>query len=190
MPKNILVFLDGTRNKPSDETRRRATNVWKLYQAAAAVQHGHEPLAIYLRGVGTLPEPVKQQAAADKNFRRLRQWLPAAGPAARATHKLLQLPKRIALRYGAAAVGWGVADRIREGYASTGTPGVACPTDGATSPPADSLLMRVASRPNVIVTPHVAWASDKTQQALTDQLIDHIGKFAAGRPTNLVVEAG
>lgn len=117
MPKNILVFLDGTRNKPSDEARRRATNVWKLYQAAAAAQHGHEPLAVYLRGVGTLPEPVKRQPAADLNFRRLRQWLPPAGPAARAARKLLQLPKRIVLRYGAAAVGWGVADRIREGYA-------------------------------------------------------------------------
>lgn len=53
-----------------------------------------------------------------------------------------------------------------------------------------SLLMRVASRPNVIVTPHVAWASDEAQQALADQLIDHIEKFAAGRPTNLVGEAG
>ncbi len=67
--------------------------------------------------MGTLPEPVKQQPAADLSLRRLRRWLPPAGPAVRAARNVLQLPRRIALRYGAAAVGWGVADRIREGYA-------------------------------------------------------------------------
>ncbi|MGE5169248.1 MAG: D-2-hydroxyacid dehydrogenase [Rudaea sp.] len=49
-----------------------------------------------------------------------------------------------------------------------------------------SPLMRAAGRPNVIVTPHVAWASDEAQQALADQLIDNIENFVAGRPTNLV----
>jgi glycerate dehydrogenase len=53
-------------------------------------------------------------------------------------------------------------------------------------PPADSVLMRIAKRPNVIVTPHVAWASDEAQQALADQLIDNIENFVGGRPTNLV----
>ncbi len=53
-------------------------------------------------------------------------------------------------------------------------------------PPADSPLMRLASRPNVILTPHVAWASDEAQQALADQLIDNIERFLAGTPTNLV----
>jgi len=58
-------------------------------------------------------------------------------------------------------------------------------TDG--EPPApDSALMRIAKRPNVILTPHVAWASDEAQQALADQLIDNIEHFAAGRPSNLV----
>ncbi len=46
--------------------------------------------------------------------------------------------------------------------------------------------MRIAGRPNVIVTPHVAWASDQAQQALADQLIDNIEHFVAGHPTNLV----
>jgi glycerate dehydrogenase len=49
--------------------------------------------------------------------------------------------------------------------------------------------MRLARRPNVIVTPHVAWASDEAQQALADQLIDNIENFVAGRPTNLVLGA-
>lgn len=53
-------------------------------------------------------------------------------------------------------------------------------------PPADGPLMRMAKRWNVIVTPHVAWASDEAQQALADQLIDNIESFVAGRPTHLV----
>jgi glycerate dehydrogenase len=57
-------------------------------------------------------------------------------------------------------------------------------------PPSDSPLMRMAARPNVIVTPHVAWASDEAQQALADQLIDNIDNFVAGRPTNLVDAGG
>ena len=58
-------------------------------------------------------------------------------------------------------------------------------TDGE-PPAADHPLMRAASRPNVILTPHVAWAADEAQQALADQLIDNIEKFVAGTPTNLV----
>jgi glycerate dehydrogenase len=53
-------------------------------------------------------------------------------------------------------------------------------------PPLDSPLMRIAKRPNVILTPHVAWASDEAQQALADQLMDNVENFVAGRPSNLV----
>jgi glycerate dehydrogenase len=53
-------------------------------------------------------------------------------------------------------------------------------------PPADGPLMRIAKRSNVIVTPHVAWASDEAQQALADQLIDNIENFVVGKPSNLV----
>ena len=54
-------------------------------------------------------------------------------------------------------------------------------------PPAqDSAFMRLARHPNVIATPHVAWASDEAQQALADQLIDNVENFVAGRPTNIV----
>jgi glycerate dehydrogenase len=56
-------------------------------------------------------------------------------------------------------------------------------------PPSDNVLMRVAGRPNVILTPHVAWASDEAQQALADQLMDNIENFFAGRPANLVYGA-
>ena len=53
-------------------------------------------------------------------------------------------------------------------------------------PPPDNPLMRIATRPNVILTPHVAWASDEAQQALADQLMDNIENFVAGRPSNLI----
>ena len=53
-------------------------------------------------------------------------------------------------------------------------------------PAADSPMMRIAARPNVILTPHVAWASDEAQQALADQLFDNIDNFVAGTPSNLV----
>jgi glycerate dehydrogenase len=53
-------------------------------------------------------------------------------------------------------------------------------------PPADHPLMRVASRPNVILTPHVAWASQEAIQGLADQLIDNVDAFWSGNPRNLV----
>lgn len=53
-------------------------------------------------------------------------------------------------------------------------------------PPADSTFMRLARRPDVICTPHVAWASREAQQAVADQLIDNIENFVAGRPSNVV----
>lgn len=54
-------------------------------------------------------------------------------------------------------------------------------------PPADSILMALTERPDFILTPHIAWASDEAQQTLADQLIDNIENFAKGEPTNLVL---
>ena len=57
----------------------------------------------------------------------------------------------------------------------------------STEPPApDNPLMRIAGRPNVIVTPHVAWASDEAQQSLADQLMDNVASLVAGTPVNVV----
>ncbi|MGN6666251.1 MAG: D-2-hydroxyacid dehydrogenase [Trinickia sp.] len=54
-------------------------------------------------------------------------------------------------------------------------------------PPAEgSPLMLAAQRGNVIVTPHVAWASDEAQQALGDQLIANMESFVRGTPVNIV----
>ncbi|MBB3178437.1 lactate dehydrogenase-like 2-hydroxyacid dehydrogenase [Variovorax sp. Sphag1AA] len=41
----------------------------------------------------------------------------------------------------------------------------------------------------MILTPHVAWASDEAQQALADQLMDNVENFVAGTPTNVVLGA-
>jgi glycerate dehydrogenase len=53
-------------------------------------------------------------------------------------------------------------------------------------PPADHPLMKIAGRPNLILTPHVAWASQEAIQSLADQLIDNIEAFWSGDPRNVV----
>ena len=40
--------------------------------------------------------------------------------------------------------------------------------------------------PNLIVTPHVAWASKEAMQILADQLVDNVEAFVAGKPQNVV----
>lgn len=54
-------------------------------------------------------------------------------------------------------------------------------------PPApDNPLLTIFGRPNVIVTPHVAWASGQAMQTLWNQVVRHIENFEAGRPSNRV----
>ena len=53
-------------------------------------------------------------------------------------------------------------------------------------PRADHPLMQIARRPNFILTPHVAWASQEAIQSLADQLIDNIEAFWSGDPRNRV----
>ena len=48
----------------------------------------------------------------------------------------------------------------------------------------DNPLLTVLDRPNVIVTPHTAWASDEAMQTLWDQVVFHLNNFAAGTPSN------
>jgi len=55
-------------------------------------------------------------------------------------------------------------------------------------PPSNHPLLR-ARLPNLIVTPHVAWASEEAMQTLSDQLVDNIEAFVAGRPQNLLAPA-
>ncbi len=60
-----------------------------------------------------------------------------------------------------------------------------------TEPPqADNPLLSILDRPNVIVTPHVAWASEKAMQTLWNQLISHMENFYEGTPSNAVGQTG
>jgi glycerate dehydrogenase len=51
-------------------------------------------------------------------------------------------------------------------------------------PPRDGNPLLAPDIPNLILTPHVAWASREAMQALADQVIDNIEAFAAGAPRN------
>jgi glycerate dehydrogenase len=53
-------------------------------------------------------------------------------------------------------------------------------------PPRDGHPLLDLRRPNFILTPHIAWASDGAMQFLADQLIDNIERWAEGSPQNLV----
>ena len=53
-------------------------------------------------------------------------------------------------------------------------------------PPKEGNILLDLKMPNLIVTPHVAWASREAMQILADQLIDNIEAFAAGKPQNVV----
>jgi glycerate dehydrogenase len=53
-------------------------------------------------------------------------------------------------------------------------------------PPREGNPLIEAELPNLIVTPHVAWSSDKAMQALADQLIDNMEAFVRGEERNRV----
>jgi len=53
-------------------------------------------------------------------------------------------------------------------------------------PPRDGNPLLDVRRPNLILTPHIAWASRGAMQFLADQLIDNIDAWSRGTPQNLV----
>ncbi len=53
-------------------------------------------------------------------------------------------------------------------------------------PPRDGNSLLKARLPNLIVTPHIAWASQEAANRLFDILLDNINHFVAGNPQNLV----
>lgn len=53
-------------------------------------------------------------------------------------------------------------------------------------PPRNGSPLLDLDLPNLIITPHVAWASNEAVQALADQVIDNIEAFVADRPQNLL----
>lgn len=53
-------------------------------------------------------------------------------------------------------------------------------------PPREGNPLLEVDLPNLIVTPHNAWASRQAMQTLADQLIDNLEAFVRGSPQNLV----
>jgi glycerate dehydrogenase len=53
-------------------------------------------------------------------------------------------------------------------------------------PPKNGNPLLDLRRPNFILTPHIAWASDGAMQFLADQLIDNIEAWVSGKPQHLV----
>jgi glycerate dehydrogenase len=74
-----------------------------------------------------------------------------------------------------------LADALRQGVIA----GAAVDTLSQEPPPPDHVLL-AADIPNLIVTPHNAWASRTARQAALDQLAEVICAFAAGRVLNQV----
>ncbi|AMC34673.1 D-2-hydroxyacid dehydrogenase [Janthinobacterium sp. B9-8] len=56
-----------------------------------------------------------------------------------------------------------------------------------TEPPRNGNALLDISLPNLIITPHIAWAGQFTMQQLADQLIHNIDAFLAGEAKNVVV---
>lgn len=56
----------------------------------------------------------------------------------------------------------------------------------SSEPPRDGNLLLDLRLPNLIVTPHVAWAGDVGLRTFAEQLIGNIEAFAAGQPRNRV----
>ncbi|TQS69996.1 D-2-hydroxyacid dehydrogenase [Rhodobacteraceae bacterium] len=71
-------------------------------------------------------------------------------------------------------------DALAAGQVSAAGLDVACHEP----PHPDDLLMELARDPRVIVTPHVAWASDEAQTALCQQMTQVLEGFMAGTPIN------
>jgi glycerate dehydrogenase len=57
----------------------------------------------------------------------------------------------------------------------------------ATEPPREDDILSGLRMPNLIVTPHIAWASQGAMRSLADQLVDNIEAFVSGAPVNVVV---
>lgn len=51
----------------------------------------------------------------------------------------------------------------------------------------DNPILKAADRPNVVLTPHVAWASDEAMTVLWDQVVESIDAFMAGAPVRVIV---
>ncbi|NIA02708.1 MAG: glycerate dehydrogenase, partial [Planctomycetia bacterium] len=59
----------------------------------------------------------------------------------------------------------------------------------ATEPPVEGNPLLTNDLPNLIITPHIAWASRQSRQRLVDQIADNIRSYLAGEIANRVGQA-
>jgi len=74
-----------------------------------------------------------------------------------------------------------LADALRAGRPAA----AAVDTLSIEPPPPDHPLL-AADLPNLMITPHVAWASIEARQRLVDEVAENIAAFSTGRPRNRV----
>lgn len=74
-----------------------------------------------------------------------------------------------------------LADALREGVIAGAGGDVL-----SQEPPRDGNPLLAPDVPNLIVTPHMAWASQTAMQTMADQVVDNIEAFARGEPRNRV----
>lgn len=55
-------------------------------------------------------------------------------------------------------------------------------------PPVHGNVLLDIQLPNLIVTPHIAWASRESRQRLVDEIVKNIEAFQAGNPRNVVTQ--
>jgi len=96
--------------------------------------------------------------------------------------KMTKRPLLINTARGGLVVEADVVQALDEGLIS----GIGFDCLTAEPPRADHPFQAILTRPNVIVTPHVSWASDEAMQVLWNQVVGHIENFYAGQPTNVV----
>lgn len=53
-------------------------------------------------------------------------------------------------------------------------------------PPRESNILLELKQPNLIITPHIAWASKEARQRIIDQTVENISRFQAGTPVRVV----
>ncbi|MDA8362608.1 MAG: D-2-hydroxyacid dehydrogenase [Gammaproteobacteria bacterium] len=68
-----------------------------------------------------------------------------------------------------------------------GNLGGACLDVLSEEPPAADHPLLSADLPNLLITPHIAWASSQAQQRLADEVVENIAAFFRGEPRNRVV---
>jgi glycerate dehydrogenase len=96
--------------------------------------------------------------------------------------KMTRRPLLINTARGGLVVEADTVEALRQGLIS----GIGFDCVTSEPPPPDHVFNAILGQPNVILTPHIAWAGEDAMRTLWDQVVSHIDNFHAGRPSNVV----